>query len=129
MEDAIEQASTRTGMIENEIKYWTEVLQKSEKYERLMQDSDFKDVLKDIEQTVAAHENEIKMCLDGMSEYTPKLEVDVWHSIRVHQILKEQAQWAMKRPQETIELAKQAREKIPALKKQLMELKETISHG
>jgi hypothetical protein len=129
MEDAIEVASNKVEQIENAIKYWTEVLQKAEKYERLMQDTDFKEVLQDIQGTVDAHDGEIKSCLDNMSQYNPKLEADAWHSIRVHQILKEQAQRAMKRPSEVVELAKKARTELPELTKQLSQLKETISHG
>lgn len=129
MNDPIEVAQGQVEQIENAIKYWTEVLQKAEKYERLMQETDFKEVLQDIQGTVDAHDGEIKSCLDNMSQYTPKLEADAWHSIRVHQILKEQAQRAMKRPQEVVELAKKARTELPELTKQLSQLKETISNG
>lgn len=128
MEDSFQVSELKADEVQKAIAYWEEVLQKSEKYERLMQDSDFTDILKDIQQTIDLHDTEIKFCLEKMSEYTPKLEQDAFHSIRVHQILKEQAAHAMRRPQEIVELAKKARVTIPQLQDQLNKLKEFI-HG
>lgn len=127
MQDQIDSLKLVHKQVEAEIAFLVEVLQKSEKYERLMQDSDFKDVLKDIQQTIDAHDGEIKSCLAQMSEYTPKLEQDAFHAIRVHQILKEQAQHAMKRPEEILALAKNARTRLPELQEQLSKLKEQIN--
>lgn len=127
MQDQLQGLEVLVAQTESQIAYLAEVLQKSEKYERLMQDSDFKEVLKDIQQTIDAHDGEIKSCLAQMSEYTVKLEQDAFHAIRIHQVLKEQAQRAMNRPSEILELAKNARTKLPELREQLSKLKEQIN--
>jgi hypothetical protein len=127
MENPIDQIAATVPELEKAISYWTEVLKKSEKYERLMADSDFPAVLKDLEQTVQAHQAEIDSCLEGMSQYSPKLLEDASHTIFVHQILKEQAEMAMKRPQQVLDLAKKARTELPELREQLSRAKETIN--
>jgi hypothetical protein len=129
MENPIDQIAATVPEFEKAIAYWTEVLQKSEKYERLMAESDFLAVLKDLEQTIQAHQAEIDTCLEGMSQYSPKLLQDASHTIFVHQILKEQAQMAMDRPKKIIELSKKARTELPALQEQLGRAKEAIANG
>jgi len=128
MENSYDQAIVKVESQERELAYWKEVLQKSEKYERLMADQDFLDVLEDMVQTVRAHESEIKKCLEGMSEYTPKMLEEAQHTIFVHQVLMEQASLAVERPRKILELAKEARKKIPDFENKISKLKEEV-HG
>jgi hypothetical protein len=123
-----DQLQSRVTETEREIVYWQEVLQKSEKYERLMQDTDFQELLKDIGQTIDAHKEQIEQCLNGMSEYGPRALADAQHTMFIHQILKEQAELAMTRPKKILELSKEARKKIPMLEDQLKTIKESL-HG
>lgn len=128
METTFDQTVVKIESLERELVYWKEVLQKAEKYERLMADPDFLAVLEDLDQTVLAHEEEIKKCLDGMSEYSPKMLEDANQTLFVHQILKEQAASAIKRPKDIVELAKESRKKIPLIQDQIAKAKEEV-HG
>src|SRR6478736_946632 len=105
MELPISEFEQREKLLQREIAYQLEVLQKAEKYERLMESEDFKAVLKDIEMTVTAHQREIQNALSGLSEYTSKEREEAYVVILSHQILKEQAEQAIKRPLEVLSLA------------------------
>jgi hypothetical protein len=129
METEYGQIEIKVQSLEREIAYWKEVLQKSEKYERLMQEPDFLEVLKDLDQGIEAHDNEIEKCLDGMAEYSPKLLAEAQHTIFVHQILREQSKKARNRPKEILELAKEARKRIPELEDNLKKVKEELRNA
>lgn len=126
METIVEEMDVKVKELERALAYWEEVLKKSEKYERLMQDSDFQEVLKDLDQTVSAHQTQIDQCLEGMSEYSPKLLEDAQHTLFIHQLLKEQAKLAIDRPGKILELAKEARKQIPEIQSKMRGIKEDI---
>lgn len=128
MESIADGISFEAESMERELGYWKEVLQKSEKYERLMADDDFKDVLKDIQHTVDAHHEEIKKCLEGMAEYGPRQLADAQHTLFIHQVLEDQAVMAVKRPKEILELAKEARKKIPLLEENIKRKQEELTN-
>lgn len=129
MENSFEVIELQVKELERELAYWREVLQKSEKYERLMADPDFLEVLEDMNETVRAHEKEIKTCLDGMSEYSPKMLGDAQHTLFIHQILLEQSKLAIERPRKILELAKESRKKVPDLEQQISRLKVEVQNA
>lgn len=122
MELEIEQEALKRDQLRKEIAYWNEVLQKAEKYERLLSDEDFKSVLKDLEAVVNAHQSQIEIGLESFSELDPVKLKDAQHIVFIHQMKKEYVQKAMQRPKEVVDLAKMARKNIPELEDQLRHL-------
>ena len=129
MEDAIEVAQNRVHQIENGIKYWTEVLQKSEKYERLMQEQDFKDFLLDFKEGFAIHAEQIKEALEELSQASPRRQDELFRIILVHQSKKESVEALTGRPEVLVRLSKEAQKKIPELKEKIKKAKEEVHNA
>jgi hypothetical protein len=124
----IDQLQLALNQMESDLAYWKEVLQKSEKYERLMEDEDFKDFLKDFKEGFAIHGEQIKEALEELSQAGPKRQDDLFRIILVHQSKKESVEALTERPKKIVELSREAQKKIPELEEKIAQAKKEI-HG
>lgn len=129
MELPIDQLEKRHQQLQNELRYHTEVLQKSEKYERLIENEDWQDVIKEIKFVVDIHDREIKQALESLAELSPHDRVNANDVMLIHQIRKEQIEEALKEPERILDLAKKARERIPEVKEAIRQLQEELTHA
>lgn len=129
METPVDQLEQRYVALQRELKYQLEVLQKSEKYERLNENDDWKEVLEDIRAGIKAHETEIAQALVSLSELQPSEREKMFDFILIHQVRKEQIEQALNRPVQILELAKKARTLIPELKEKIRTLQEDLTHA
>lgn len=109
--------------IDAELKYLKQVVDTAPRYERLIENDDFKAVLEDLKNVVASHDYEIQrtMALLGTAPSFFK-QMRIATILTAHQIQKDQVLTAIARPERIVFLAAQAREKIAILKKQRQEV-------
>lgn len=129
MELPIDQLENRHLALQNELRYWTEVLQKSEKYERLKENEDWQDVFKEIRHVLKVHNDEIAKALDTLTGLGPKDREQANDVVLIHQIRKEQVEEALKEPERILEMAKRARERIPEVKEAIRTAQEELTHA
>jgi hypothetical protein len=113
--------------LESKLAYAKEILQKSEKYERLMEDADFKAFLKDFEEGFSVHAKEIEGALSSLTMASPREQEDLFRMILIHQAKKEMLKQLVERPSEIIRLAQSKRREIPDLETQIAHLKENLN--
>ena len=122
---------------QNGIQICEDALKKSEKYERLKDNADWKGFLDDLKVIESLHEREIamgesmltdapntgylKMSAKGSQEYVSSRQDWIDFIVR-HQIQKAECSTWIKEPESIIAMAAMAREKLPSLKEKLMEL-------
>lgn len=119
MESQVEQVGVKIKQLESDIAYCKEVLQKAEKYERLMEEPDFKDFLKDFGEGFSVHEMQIETALDSLTDASPRQQEDLFRIILVHQSKKETVQALLNRPSDIVKLAATSRKNLPVLEDQL----------
>lgn len=129
METDYDQLERKHQSLSNELVYWTEVLQKSEKYERLKDDGDWQDVFKEIRHVLKVHDDEIAKALETLSGLNPRDREDANSVILIHQIRKEQIQEALNEPERIADLARRARERIPDIKEEIRKIQEDLTHA
>ncbi len=112
----------KLASIEEELKYLKQVVDAAPRYERLIENDDFKAVLEDLKNVVASHDHEIQrtMALYGTAPSFFK-QMRLSTILMAHQIQKDQILTAIARPDRIVFLAAQARERIAVLKKQRQE--------
>lgn len=123
--------------LKENIQICDEILHKSEKYERLIENSDFKAFLDDLKIVISLHEREIKFGQSLMIEAPNQSYVKMsdtgkemivssksdWMDFIIrHAVQKDTLENWLKEPRDIIEKAQKARAAIPVLKKQLSEL-------
>lgn len=119
MESQVEQVGVKIKQLESDIAYCKEVLQKAEKYERLMEEPDFKDFLKDFGEGFSVHEMQIETALDSLTDASPRQQEELFRIILVHQSKKETVQALLNRPSDILKLAATSRKNLPVLEDQL----------
>ena len=119
MESQVEQVGVKIKQLESDIAYCKEVLQKAEKYERLMEEPDFKDFLKDFGEGFSVHEMQIETALDSLTDASPRQQEELFRIILVHQSKKETVQALLNRPSDIVKLAATSRKNLPVLEDQL----------
>lgn len=133
-----EKAKNEVGRqkIENGIRICEEALEKSEKYERLNENKDWKGYLEDLKILESLHDKEIQMgvmlMVDAPNHGYMKKELEKetyvsgkqdWTDFIIrHQIQKAELSNWIKEPERILAMASLAREKLPVLKKKLEEL-------
>jgi len=105
--------------IESDIAYAKEVLQKSEKYERLIRDPDFKDFLKDFEEGFQIHGDQVNQSLAMLTDSSPRQQEDLFRIILIHQSKREAVKALTERPMQIVKLADEKRKQLPILEKEL----------
>jgi hypothetical protein len=122
--------------LKNGITMCEDALAKSEKYERLQENSDWKEYLNDLKVLASLHEKEIRMgemmLLDapntgyikheGDKEVFVSSKEDWLDFITRHEIQRQEAEKWMSEPERILKMAAYSREKLPLLKKQLDEI-------
>jgi hypothetical protein len=116
-----------------------QAISKAEKYERLSQNPDWKDHLRDLESIIHMHDREIKgaeeMLVDAPSVAYVKPDskgipilvssiTDWANHIRLHTIQKQQIERWLKEPEHIMEMARIARENLPILEEGLKKYEE-----
>lgn len=129
MELPIDSLEQRIHGLENELRFWSEVLQKSEKYERLKDNEDWLDVLKEVQHVADVHETEINNARARLTDVRPKDREEVFDIILVHQMRLEQIKEALGTPNRVLGMAKQARDRIPEIKSRLVELQREVANA
>lgn len=129
MELDVEKAEIAIQQMESDLAFQEEVLQKSEKYERLMQEQDFKDFLADFKEGFAIHAAQIKEALEELSQASPRRQEDLFRIILIHQSKKESVEALTSRPEILVKLSKEAQKKIPELKEKIQKAKEEYNAG
>ncbi len=129
MELQADRLEKKTVALQNELRYWTEVLQKSEKYERLKDNEDFQEVFKELRFVAEAHGKEIQTALGTLTQLKTSERLEAYDVILTHQTRLEQIEEALKEPERIIEMAKKARERIPEVKEEMRSAQEELAHA
>jgi len=129
MELPIAQLERDAAQLESDISFAKEVLLKAEKYERLMEDKDFKDFLKDFEEGFGIHAKEVDSSLGMLTGSSPRQQEDLFRIILIHQAKKESVKQLVDRPLEIVKLAVEKRKQLPVLEEKLREAQEAINHA
>lgn len=111
------------GKIKEEIDRCEAVIKAGERYERLMSNSDFRSMLKDLDDTVRMHQVE----LDNLDEDLIKAETqEKMFSIvlarKIHLERSYQIKQAIRRPEMLVNISRHAQETLDELKKKQKEL-------
>lgn len=122
---------TEIQKLENGIRFCEEAITKSEKYERLEENQDWKEFWKDIEILIGVHDKEILMGIsmlpdapnntvvktnDAGKQAVVSSKQDWMDFIIRHEIQRDELKSWMKEPLRILELARQARERLPELR-------------
>lgn len=99
--------------------FYRNVLKAAERYERLMENDDFKAVVKDIEDVVKTHDGQIRLLVDDLASGQSFFkELRTLAVLRTHGIRRQQAQEAVALPQRIVQSAIQAREALEVIKQE-----------
>jgi hypothetical protein len=128
MELDLDQLQLALNQMESDLAYQEEVLQKSEKYERLMADGDFKDFLKDFKEGFKIHGEQIQEAMGELTQASPRRQEDLFRIILIHQSKKESVEALTERPAQLVRLSKEAQKLIPELKEKIAKAREEL-HG
>lgn len=101
---------------EEQKKYLEEVIKASSKFERLLSNSDFLELLKDMEDVIKAHQEQINGFMHSMIGTSIFKQMRILSVIQVHQIRMEQLKEAIARPKQIVLMAQSAREEIKNMK-------------
>jgi hypothetical protein len=106
-------------LIENKKKFLIDIIAASARYERLLSNKDFIDIMKDLTNVVSMHDNEIKGYLSVYSmssSFFKKMRLA--EVMSQHQLKRDQIQEAINYPQNIVQQASIAREELDKLKQQ-----------
>lgn len=108
---------------EQEIKFLTEIVEASARFERLLANSDFVKVLEDLKRVAQTHDEEIQGYLKAYSFSTSFFKkMRLAEVLGQHQMRKDAILEAISYPSLIVEKAREAREKLAQLKSQEKEL-------
>lgn len=108
---------------ESKIAFLTSIIDASARYERLLVNKDFQDVIDDLKNIVNLHDNEIKGYLrvySLTSSFFKKMRLA--EVLGQHQLKKDQIEEALNYPKLIVQKAVEAREELAVLKAQEKEL-------
>ena len=123
--------------LKNLIQICEEAIEKSEKYERLSDNKDWKGYMEDLQILINLHDREIKFGINLMTEAPNSSYAKSSNSgeqqivsskqdwsdfIIRHQVVRDELDKWIKEPDRIIEMSRQAREKLPILKEKLTAL-------
>jgi hypothetical protein len=129
--------------LEDGISLCEQALDKSEKYERLNDNTDWKGFWDDVKILIGKHDQEIRMAesyltdapnttyvkMDGDSQKVVSSKADWLDFIVRHQIQKQELERWMSEPKWILEMAEQARKQIPILKEKINLMKKGENHA
>lgn len=123
METEESKLDKKQKLIESKKGFLSDIINAAARYERLLANKDFQDVLADLRNVVSLHEDEIKGYLKAYSmtsSFFKKMRLA--EVLGQHQLKKDQIEEAVNYPQLLVQKAVEAREELAVLKDQEKEL-------
>lgn len=114
---------TKKKLLNDKINFLTDIVNASARYERLLANKDFQDILTDLKNLIDLHENEIKGYLKAYSltsSFFKKMRLA--EVLGQHQLRKDQIEEAVNYPKLIVDKAVEAREELAKLKDQEKEI-------
>lgn len=119
MESIEDRQARETNEREAKKKFLKQIITSAAKYERLMVNDDFKEVLSDLENVMKHHETEVKGFISVLAESTSIFKrMRIMEAVTQHQIRLDHLKEAVTYPQRLIQHAQEAREMLSQLKSQ-----------
>lgn len=112
-----ERIKTKQGIIEERKKFLKQVIDASARYERLLSDKDFQNVLEDLQKVVDIHNREIAILVKNLcdeSNFFKRMRVE--SILRIHQVRKDQLLEALVYPEKLVHEARLAREELKQIR-------------
>lgn len=118
-----ERIATEKERFKKQREFLEQQIKAGERYERLLSNSDFRAMLKDIEDALVIHEINLKGLDIELREGNSPFKINRIAMVRkAHLERMDQMREALQRPEALVEMAKQAREKLSEIKEQEREL-------
>lgn len=124
MELEQDQLALRGATLEQRIKTYHGIIQSAEKYERMKEDPDVQEFLKDVKDIADFHDQQIKLAQDSLWEKNKQEREELFDQMFTHQIMKDMAIAIADRPKKAVAEAKEARENLDKAEKELSQIKE-----